>query len=207
MEFFLTSLDNSFLMMIKEFKPKKSPRWLPKTYSAAFVVCLGAGPWRYNRRRHIQGLALDKIKKVDLRYLKVKQCNFYPLKWQNDILVKMVLFLRKNNTTFKDFCKKVIEKNSIDLFYKACEKNNHIKTISLFCRDKLKIDSFPIDRHVAKNLKKYNLPINEQIMIDLCRKNNLNPIKVSYSLVSRNLDKGNPNWSKYNVKSGNCSTQ
>ena len=196
---------------IKEYPPKQSTPWLTNSHSVNFVICLGAGPWRFTRRRSIQLRAIKLLKGKDLSEVTLfgknfydinhKKFNFYPLEWQNKFLAKMIIYLKKNNMTFNELCEKSIKKKTKFYIYKALEIKNHVKTISLFCRDSLKVESFPMDRHVKNILKKYKLPINEKIMIKLSKKINVDPRMISYGFVSSKIDKGNPDWTRKNDKS------
>ena len=53
------------------------------------------------------------------------------------------------------------------------------KTISVFIRDCVKGNCFPIDSRVAKQLAAYNLPADERRLVSLCLGRGLNPRKVA----------------------------
>lgn len=173
--------------------------WLQgRTFSEAFVICIGAGPWKFNRRKTIQEKALNKLNKRDLSRL--RNVNWYPLEWQN----KFVNNVRRSLTTsMEEFCCKLMCPKCVNpnearqyLFNAAgCPKGS--KVLSLFCRDALRIPAFPIDRHVKRYLIKHKLPTNENSMIKLCMDANLDPCHIAVGFVRAASDMDNPNWSVY----------
>jgi len=171
--------------------------WLQgRTYSEAFVICLGAGPWKFERRKKIQGEALVKLNKRDISCLSDSQVQkMFPLKWQ----VKFLSAAIKNlpiGTSFNSWCANLV-KNPNSARYQLLtltKASNNAKVISLFCRDALKIPSFPIDRHVKRKLIELNLPTDEDAMITLCQSCKLNPRDVAVLFVREASDMDNPNW-------------
>jgi hypothetical protein len=71
--------------------------WLRgRSFSDAFVICLGAGPWLYGRRKTVQGLVLGKLKSRDISELDPQEISsWYPLKWQNQFLCHAVTVLHQ----------------------------------------------------------------------------------------------------------------
>jgi hypothetical protein len=53
------------------------------------------------------------------------------------------------------------------------------KTLSVFIRDCVKGNCFPIDSRVAKQLDTYSLPVNERSLVSLCLGMELNPRKTA----------------------------
>ena len=177
--------------------------WLPKDFSKAFMVCIGAGPWKYARRCKIQGEALTWLGDRDIAQLDHVTC--YPLKWQNKTVETLAESLRVMSMTMETFCSKVqwLATNMDPAlakrwFYKSCGNPQGFKTLSLFCRDSLKIEAFPIDRHVSRRLALYNLPVDENALVHLCMQAALNVREVAVSFVQtgdgKGLDTGNPDW-------------
>lgn len=68
------------------------------------------------------------------------------------------------------------------------------KVISLFIRDKLKFPSFPLDRHVKRCLDEFNLPHDEQYIINICLNNNKDPSKLNRWIFKQKSS--NPDWRK-----------
>ena len=173
--------------------------WLRgRRYSEAFVICLGAGPWKFERRKNIQKAALEKLKTLDLSNLSLKNTeDFYPLKWQNQFLYNAVDTIKKRNITFDSYCQKLIDEEPefALLQMKRLVRTPNAKVISLFCRDALKVPSFPIDRHVRRKLIELNLPTKELNIMRLCYILNLNPREVAVAFVRAASDMDNPDWS------------
>lgn len=157
--------------------------WLPQDYSQAFVVCVGAGPWKADRRYKVQCAALDKLKERPLEVLESDKIDWFPLDWQNQFIQKMVRHLHTARTSMDGFCisiKMAARKNplvGLSLYYQSIGAQS--KVLSLFARDCLKIAAFPIDRHVERWLKKYDLPVDEIKLLKLCMKADLNPREVA----------------------------
>lgn len=167
--------------------------WLNgRNYSDAFVICVGAGPWKFQRRKTIQKLALDKLSGRDLSNL--DSIDWYPLEWQNNFVNNMIFYLKDNNYTMEKFCSSISSRYQI---YKAVNGISYkgSKVLSLFCRDALKIPAFPIDRHVRRLLLHRNLPDNEEDMINLCNLAKLNANKMAVGMVRMASDMDNPDWS------------
>jgi hypothetical protein len=53
------------------------------------------------------------------------------------------------------------------------------KTLSVFVRDCVKANCFPIDSRVANELKTYGIPEDEQLLVNLCLNAGLNPREVA----------------------------
>jgi len=176
------------------------------SYSQAFVVCIGAGPWKEGRRKKIQQMALDKLDSRDLS--QVGQIDWYPLTWQNKMSSTLALHLANAEKSMEEFCwDLIVESKAGSLWqrqrlYDACGSSHGAKVLSLFCRDCLKIPSFPIDRHVKRQLEAFELPINETAMVILCNVAGLDPRRVAIKAVQAAFDGKsiNPDWSSYNAQ-------
>lgn len=188
---------------LKEFysscKDKRPFIWLDgRSYSEAFVICVGAGPWRFERRKKVQGEALKQLDGKDLinwNYPPKLSCFEYPLKWQNDIIFNTVHYLMGNKVKFNDLCLMNNKKFLRNLILEMSGCKTLPKVLSLFCRDSLKIDAFPIDRHVKRKLQELGLPTKEEDMIKICREALLEPNLVATAFVRASSDMDNPDWS------------
>lgn len=157
--------------------PWRDDPWLKAmTATQAFVVCVGAGPWKINRRRKIQRDALAIVGQRDLS----EAVPYYPLTWQTNMVWMMRTFLAVNNTTMTAFCASL--KDPKELYAAAgCPKGT--KVLSLFVRDYLGLPAFPVDRHVRRVLKEFNLPRTEDELVALCQATDYDPSKVASLLV------------------------
>ena len=173
-------------------KDKAQPfDWLRgRTLSEAFVICIGAGPWKFNRRKTIQGQALARLAKRDISQIETN-IDWYPLDWQNNFTHTAVKNLKTQNVSFDIFCKNT----SLSKLQDLVGTKTKPKVISLFCRDALKIPSFPIDRHVRRKLIELGLPANEEEMIRLCISLDIDPRAVAVAFVRTASDMDNPDWS------------
>lgn len=154
--------------------------WLPRDFSQAFVVCVGAGPWKIDRRLKVQKEALAKLNGRSLEQLTSEEIeDWYPLEWQNQFVQKMVRHLHTTKRTMDEFCHSIrvaANRNplvGLSLYYQSIGAQS--KVLSLFARDALRIAAFPIDRHVERWLKKYKLPVDEIKLLKLCVKADINP--------------------------------
>lgn len=184
--------------LYNSFGEIKENTWLDgRSYSDAFVLCISSGPWRESRRLKIQTEAISFVAGRDLSEINC-EIIFFPLKWQNDFLNSIIHYLQLNNKTMEKFCKLVknelIITNSRQILYDQCRCPQGAKVLSLFCRDSLKIPSFPVDRHVRKWLKEHNLPQKENEMVKLCYENDIDPRLFALGIAQLSGIK-NPNWS------------
>lgn len=177
--------------------------WLPYAASPAFLCCLGAGPWKYNRRRDIQHKALISLKGRDVGELSPDDVIF-PLKWQNDMLRSMIVFLQQGRGPRVGAMPSLVsELRSMDpfearqAFYRAAGQPRGTKVLSLYLRDYVGIPCFPVDRHVRRTLEIVGLPADEHALIDICRRANVDPIVVARFLGTKDLNGGNPDWTAW----------
>ncbi len=161
--------------------------------SQAFLACIGAGPWKLARRQKIQEGALEILGQNDLLFVSNEIINYFPLQWQKNIVQNLTNNLK---STFNTFCNKLYSRK---MLYNACGVSSKgVKVLSLFCRDYLKFDAFPIDRHVKRLLKDNKLPTTEDEMIYLCSLSGLFPNKVATAFVKQGGVQ-NPDLSKYKL--------
>jgi hypothetical protein len=172
--------------------------WLRgRSYSEAFVICLGAGPWKFNRRKKIQGESLDRLQGRDLSELYGTE-PWYPLEWQNNFLHRATVNLRKWDLTLSEVClvaRQMPGSGALKTIQELVGTDKDPKVISLFCRDGLGVPSFPIDRHVRRKLKELNLPVDEDKMIKLCQEADIDPRLAAVMFVRVASDMDNPDWS------------
>lgn len=156
--------------------------WLPTNPNLALLICLGAGPWRIERRTKIQkkvikwylSLNVDDLSKIVPNQVK----NLYPLNWQNNHLFNIIEYLRIHSKTFWEFYfawKNIYDLNQWEdipkeLFKMAKVPKKGTKTLWLFIRDCLQKPAFPIDRHVTRKLKEYELPQDSYYVTNACIK-------------------------------------
>lgn len=150
------------------------------TYSQAFVTCVGAGPWKLPRRKKIQQEALRALGNRDLAS---RVTIPYPLDWQNHYISNMRASLKTWGLSMEDYCRHVRKVDDRYQIYLAAGSPNGTKVLSLFCRDALQIESFPIDRHVRRLLVENGLPTDESAMIDICLSCAFDPNSVAHLLV------------------------
>ncbi len=194
---------DSFANILKAFCKEnegnaRSFDWLRgRSVSEAFVICLGAGPWKFGRRKTIQGQSLQKLNRRDIADLTEEEAsNFYPLDWQNKFLLHASRTLRANNTTFAEYCTVAMKSPNTALqAIKSLAGTKDAKVISLFCRDGLKAPSFPIDRHVKRKLQELKLPSDEESMMKVCKSCGIDPRIAAVTFVRTASDMDNPDWS------------
>lgn len=208
----MANAEQTLLDFYKANSPVVPFKWLQgRTFSEAFVICIGAGPWKFGRRKKIQGEVLDRLQGKDLVDLDLNEVSeFYPLAWQNNFLENTVRFLQQTRKEFEQHCSFITSfytKQEIDgiktnlLYYPLSEVHamtqcsGNPKVLSLFCRDGLKLPSFPIDRHVKRKLIELGLPTNERRMMHLCTKAGIDPREVAVAFVRAASNMDNPDWS------------
>lgn len=159
--------------------------WLPKDANDAFLVCVGAGPWKEARRKNVQDAALawfkDKYKDlsaISLAY--VQSSPPFPLDWQNQMVHDLVKNLKHKNATFSQLCKSWSESNDwpksiVDFFEIIGYESKGTKVLWLFVRDYLELPAFPVDRHVKSFLERLELPVNPWYITRLCLDVGVNP--------------------------------
>ena len=164
-------------------------QWLPADPSKAFIVCIGAGPWKLPRREAVQKKALAWLGDRQIEML--TEVNCFPLVWQNRYVSNLAVYLRKTKQSMEAFCRSITKLSHPTLGVQQVHQAVGCKTskaVSLFCRDFLHVASFPIDRHVQRWLEKYGLPVDEEKMIKLCMKADLDPCKVAKAFFQANFE-------------------
>jgi len=172
--------------------------WLEgRTYSEKFIICIGAGPWRFARRQAIQQMALDKLDGRDL--ISLECIDWFPLSWQNKYVNLMIEHIMEcyshDMCTMESWCYHAKLNNWHYSLNLICKPIGYSKVLSLFNRDGLKLKAFPIDRHVERKLRELGLPINEDKIIDMCDKLNIDCNKAACLFVRTASSMDNPDWS------------
>lgn len=153
--------------------------------SQAFLVCIGAGPWKINRRNLIQKQAVDALGDKDLSQVEDVKIFKYPLDWQNQKVGTMMDYLQRYKINMRWFAKWIDGMpDPIKMLYDITKTKHRAKVLDLFVRDYIKSPSFPIDRHVEKVLEENGFPVNERYMIELCNKAGLNVCHVARVFVA-----------------------
>jgi hypothetical protein len=184
--------------------PMRWKPWLPRDPSAAFICCIGAGPWRYGRRRTIQLHGLTKLAGRDISDLSGRE-KWFPLNWQNEMLNMLTRSMRRMEifdpptpkTTMQALVDLVRHTKSYSLLYAACGRPQGTKVLSLYKRDYIGVPAFPVDRHVRRTLQGLGLPMKEQDLLELFEQAGVDPTPVARMLGTDRLDGGNPDWSKW----------
>lgn len=177
--------------------------WLPNNPSRALLVCLGAGPWKEQRRYNVQKEVLAwfdeafvDLCQIDPDYV-ADTCPF-PLTWQTLHLRNIVVSLWKKKSIFWMMTEEMKvfadwKLSTGHLFDMARVSPNGTKTLWLFVRDYLNLPAFPIDRWVKKWIDKRALTANPWTMVDICLTHNVNPSALNRSIF---FEKGsNHDWS------------
>lgn len=193
------------IQAVAEKTTKTHQNWLPFASSPAFLCCLGAGPWKYGRRRKVQYEALLQLGGRDIGELP-KDAKFFPLTWQNRMLNAMTTTLQRERggipaegamVSFVSELRDMEPSSARDRFYRACGRPDGTKVLSLYLRDYVGVPCFPVDRHVRRSLEKLGLPTKEQPLLDLFARARVDPVPVARFLGTKDLSGGNPNWQSW----------
>ncbi len=179
-------------------------KWLPDNPNRAFLICLGAGPWKRPRRVAVQAAAVEWYEErwTDLNAIpRYGSWEPFPLAWQNLYLRNMVMALNEIQTNFRFKCTqwsfhtKRWSEQVLELFKMCGVGPEGRKCLWLFARDFLGLPSFPIDRHVERALDEVGLPKKDVwYIIKLCHKAGMDPSALNRSLFlakSENYDWSN----------------
>lgn len=180
------------LDMIHEKYRDNWKTWLPKDPNSAFLACVGAGPWKAERRKKVQDAAIEWFHSrwndfygVVPGYLHREPP--FPLTWQNNMVYDLATSVRKSGRTWFGWCH--VWKNSREWqrctreFFEMCgHPNKGTKVLWLFTRDYLNLPGFPIDRHVEAYLKKLGLPTNPWYITELCLDVGIDPSALNRSI-------------------------
>lgn len=174
--------------------------WLPADASAAFICCIGAGPWKYGRRRKVQLVALQKLAGRDLIELTGRE-KWFPLDWQNEMLNALTMTLKRHWISMGQAISVLRQWTPIEgarpNFYRMCGRPKGTKVLSLFLRDYVGVPSFPVDRHVKRALQALELPHIEERILDVCDEAEIDPVPVARLMIHGQLDGGNPDWTNW----------
>ena len=173
--------------------------WLPSDPNQAFVCCIGAGPWKYGRRRTIQLKALTQLGQRCISQLSGDE-QWFPLGWQNRMLSSLTVTLKTLQTSMFHFGAALQGMEPVKArttFYDACGSPEGTKVLSLFLRDFVGVPCFPIDRHVRRELLLLCLPTKEVDLLAAFTDVGVDPIPAARMLGTSKLDGGNPDWSDW----------
>lgn len=166
----------------------ETPDWLLQhTPSAAFLLCLGSGPWKVGRRTTVQTALLDVLRRTpNVELTETKLYDFaFPLAWQEKYYKQALKFAtaRKStfNTLFDGFRGGPVSRvNFVDCFGRF---EVVPKVIGMFARDYLAIpDVFPTDRHVRDWLSARKLPHKPEKITALLQAHGAVPAAVSRAI-------------------------
>ena len=131
--------------------------------------------WKEVRNRFDElGKELCAFQPVDVERL----CESYPLPWQKKWLQQLVDFLSENSLTvqnFVDILGKMGYENARRKLQEIMETDAE-KIVDCWLRDIVKLDAFPIDTRIRDLLKKYEIPVDSDFIIERCKQNNV-PIR------------------------------
>ena len=157
-----------------------------------FITTLYGTMTREGQRTHIRTFFPLFVQQAgrDIRNFTIPKIANWELRspWMKTRLCRMAEVLRQSGLTMEGYVSNLCEIES-----KATPNNpmpaldriirdhraNAVKTLSVFIRDCVKGNCFPIDRRVENQLKKYGLPVNERCLVSLCLSMDLNPRKVA----------------------------
>lgn len=198
-------IDLAICARIQQIYSKLSPSqtpldWLGNDANIALLMCVGSGPWSFNRRRSVQIRAVYMLyknsKRGDIADLDKKTCNaMYPLDWQKHAIQSASTTAQRQTESFSEWTKQLSiwpEDQARERLF-AClgtDPKRGTKVAWMFARDYLQYNAFPIDRHVKRILVKHSLPIDPIRMIDLCLDAGINP----NDFARRCFPEENPHW-------------
>lgn len=131
--------------------------------------------WKEVRDRFNKlGKQLHAFQPVDVK----KLCRSYPLPWQKKWLKRFVDFLAENSLTAQKFTGLLREMGYENARRKLQEivGTDAEKIVDCWLRDIVKLDAFPIDTRIKSILREYKIPVDSEIIIECCKKNNV-PIR------------------------------
>jgi len=186
--------------------------WMGDDACLAYLIAVGAGPWKIKRRESVQSDAIDWFcgqRVDDMSELDVKDIvNVFPFAWQNAFLRNMVISLQERDLRFYSLCNHFMrvypyhdaenaewEACIAQFFDMAGAKNKAgAKVLWLFVRDYLLLPAFPIDRWVKRALEEYNLPIDPWYITRACLVADVDPNRLNRSFFTAKGE--NPDWSE-----------
>lgn len=192
------------IKLLSKLEPTYDHTWVGSNPSRAFLICVGAGPWKVNRRQVVQGKALEWLGDRDLGNIHYGHFdyNVYPFKWQNNMLFNMLISLRSRCTKFTHICNEWKDnknhwKEITKEFFNMCgTTENGTKVLWLFVRDYLQFPAFPIDRWIKRALETHKLPQNSWQMVDLCIEAGVDPNRLNRALFSGSNPDFQEDWNE-----------
>lgn len=192
-----TEIDPKHIAFLKDLKPLEKEAqfddsWLPLDANRAFIICVGSGPWKDARRHQVQEHVLSwyRARKVnDFAEIDEVPSDLFPFRWQTKMVENVVRNLKTNRLPFKEQCAEwdrcrfyegfPEDANlwipPIKEFFQFAGSPEGTKVLWLFVRDFLLLPGFPIDRWVARNLKKHGFPEDAWYMTRACIKAGVSP--------------------------------
>ena len=168
--------------------PSRYNKWLSKhSPSAAILQCLGSGPWKYKRRYNVQLKALQTLGTADIAQLSKHTVEtVFPLEWQTAMLLTLWENLHEHKCLFNDVGSRkcCTRANLASMFNRELLP----KVLAMYVRDYLCSRAFPIDRHVRAWLKTYQLPLNEQDIIEACYRIGTDPCALNRGIFGKVSD-------------------
>jgi len=147
------------------------------------ITCICYGPWREERQKKVwqrAGLTFEADFGGDIS--KITEDNVgdlgFPLRWQSEWLVSLSNYLRKQGKSFEELVKTLPEDGleARDELLKALGvKGGESKILSVFVRDCLRRDVFPIDTRVRSLLSALVLPDDERALVEISRMAQIRP--------------------------------
>lgn len=147
------------------------------------ITCICYGPWREERQKEVwqrAGPRFDQDLGGDIRTITEDNVHNlgFPLSWQREWLVSLSNYLRNQGMSFAELVKALPEDGleARDELLKALRvKGGVSKILSVFVRDCLKRDVFPIDTRVQSLLSALVLPQDERALVRLCQRAGVSP--------------------------------
>lgn len=147
------------------------------------ITCICYGPWREERQKKVwqrAGLTFEADFGGDIRNITVDNVRTlgFPFDWQREWLVSLSNYLRNQGISFGDLVK-VLPEDGLEardgLLKVLGVKGNLSKILSVFVRDCLKRDVFPIDTRVRSLLSALVLPEDECALVEISRRAHIKP--------------------------------
>ena len=175
--------DNTIAWLEDPTAVKSADHWL--------ITCICYGPWREQRQKRVWQRAGPRFERDlggDIRNItedNVRDLGF-PFGWQREWLVSLSNYLRKCRMSFGELVRTLPEDGieARNELLEALGVKEGTKVLSVFVRDCLKRDVFPIDTRVHSLLSALVLPQDERALVRLCRKANVSPRVLNRMLYS-----------------------
>lgn len=165
---------------------KHNPKWLGDEPNVAYLLCVGSGPWKIQRRVQVQARAIRWVLEAGGDITMVNEhrlWRMFPLDWQNRLVAHGARAARYRKQTFAQYMQALrVRMNAapgaplppqaeqVATWFKecGCEPDKGAKVLWMFLRDWLGVPSFPIDRHVGAWLREHGFPVDSRRMVELC---------------------------------------